>query len=59
VVERAVRPEELRAAEEVFVTNALLGIVPLTEVDGLPIGTGGPGSISAELLADLERSEGL
>ncbi len=50
VVERAVRPEELRAAEEVFLTNALLGIVPLTEVDGLPIGTGGPGSISAELL---------
>ena len=59
VVERAVRPEELRAAKEVFLTNALLGIVPLTEVDGLPIGTGGPGSISAELLADLERSEGL
>ena len=59
VVERAVRPEELRAAEEVFLTNALLGIVPLTEVDGLPIGTGGPGSISAELIADLERSEGL
>lgn len=59
VVERAVRPEELRAAEEVFLTNALLGIVPLTEVDGLPIRTGGPGSISAELLADLERSEGL
>ena len=59
VVERAVRPEELRAAEEAFLTNALIGIAPLTEVDGLPIGTGRPGSISAELLADLERSEGL
>ena len=56
VVERAVRPEELSAAEEAFLTNALLGIVPLTEVDGLPIGTGEPGPICAELGAGLEQS---
>jgi branched-chain amino acid aminotransferase len=59
VIERAVRPEELRAAEEAFLTNALLGIVPLTEVDGLPIGTGGSGPVSALLRAALGRSEGL
>jgi branched-chain amino acid aminotransferase len=56
VVERAVRPDELSAAEEAFLTNALLGIVPLTEVDGLPIGTGEPGPICAELGAGLEQS---
>jgi branched-subunit amino acid aminotransferase/4-amino-4-deoxychorismate lyase len=56
VVERAVRPEELRAAEEGFLTNVLLGIVPLTEVDCLPIGTGEPGHICAELGAGLEQS---
>ncbi len=37
--ERAVRPEELDAAEEGFLTSALLGIMPLTEVDGSPVGT--------------------
>jgi branched-chain amino acid aminotransferase len=45
VVERAVRPEELRAAEEALLTNALMGIVPLIEVDALPIGTGEPGPV--------------
>ncbi len=59
VVERAVRPEELRAAEEGLLTNALLGVVPLTEVEALPIGSGEPGPMSAELRAELERSEGL
>jgi branched-chain amino acid aminotransferase len=56
VVERAVRPEELRVAEEGFLTNALLGIVPLTEVDCLPIGKGEPGPICTELGAGLEQS---
>jgi branched-subunit amino acid aminotransferase/4-amino-4-deoxychorismate lyase len=51
VVERKVRPQELRAADEVFLTNALLGILPLTEVDALPIGTGEPGPISTNLRA--------
>ena len=49
VVERKVRPQELRAADEVFLTSALLGILPLTEVDALPIGTGEPGPISTKL----------
>jgi branched-chain amino acid aminotransferase len=49
VVERAVRPEELRAAEEAFLTNALMGIVPLIELDAMPIGTGEPGPVSTVL----------
>ncbi len=57
VVERVVRPEELRTADEVFLTNALIGIVPLTVVDSLPIGTGVPGPVSLKLRAELERSE--
>jgi branched-chain amino acid aminotransferase len=56
VVERAVRPEELHAAEEAFLTNALMGIVPLTEVDALAIGASVPGPVSLELRAELERS---
>jgi branched-chain amino acid aminotransferase len=55
VAERAVRPEELAAAEEAFLTSALLGIMPLTEVDGHPVGTGGPGPVSSGLRTELER----
>jgi branched-chain amino acid aminotransferase len=57
VVERAVGPEELRAADEAFLTNALMGIVPLTEVDALSIRTGVPGPVTLKLRAELERSE--
>jgi hypothetical protein len=57
VVERAVRSEGLRVADEVFLTNALMGFVPLTEVDALPIGTGIPGPVSLRLRAELERLE--
>ena len=57
VLERAVRPGELRTSEEAFLTNALMGIVPLTEVEALPIGTGDPGTVSQELRAELDRSE--
>lgn len=56
VVERAVRPAELRSATEGFLTNALLGVMPLTAVDGLPIGAGAPGPTSLRLRAELERS---
>ncbi len=59
VVERVVRPEELGAAHEVFLTNALMGIVPLTVVDTLPIGTGVPGPVSMKLRAELEIRERL
>ncbi len=55
VVKRVVRPEELHAASEGFLTSALLGIMPLTEVDGLPIGTSAPGSVSLGLGAELEK----
>ena len=54
-VERPVRPEELATADEAFLTSALLGVMPLTEVDGLPVGTGRPGPVSSGLRAGLER----
>jgi branched-chain amino acid aminotransferase len=44
-------------ADEVFLTNALLGIMSLVEVvDGQRIGTGSPGPVSSSLGAELERS---
>ena len=55
-VERQVRTEELATADEAFLTSALLGVMPLTEVDGLPVGTGEPGPISSGLRAELEEA---
>jgi branched-chain amino acid aminotransferase len=55
VVERPVRTEELASADEAFLTSALLGVMPLIEVDGLPVRTGGPGPISSDLRAELEE----
>jgi branched-chain amino acid aminotransferase len=37
------RPAELLAADEAFLTGSVAGIVPLTSLDGRPIGTGAPG----------------
>ncbi len=56
VVERPVRTEELATSDEAFLTSALLSVMPLTEVDGLPVGTGVPGPISSGLRAKLEEA---
>ena len=56
--ERAVRPEELAEATEAFLTSSLLEVMPLTRVDGRPVGSGGAGKMSLRLLASyLERVE--
>lgn len=47
--ERQVTPEELFKADEAFLTNSLMGVMPLTLVDGRPVGDGAPGSVTAML----------
>ena len=42
---------DLHAADELFLTNALMGIMPVCAVDGRPVGDGQPGPITRELLA--------
>ena len=54
VEERPVTLTDLAIGVEAFLTNALLGVMPLTAVDDRPIGTGMPGPVTlavAELLA--------
>ncbi len=41
--ERAVLADEVRAADEVFVTSTAGGIMPVTTLDGEPVGNGKPG----------------
>lgn len=59
-VERAVTPDELLAADEAFLTNSLMEVMPLTELDGQPIGNGRPGAATRRLVdayAELVRRE--
>jgi branched-chain amino acid aminotransferase len=44
-------PASLAAADHVFITNALMGAVPITRIDGQPVGDGGgvPDGVAAVL----------
>jgi branched-chain amino acid aminotransferase len=53
--ERPIRPGELATAHEAFLTSTLLGIMPLTHVDGRQVGEGTPGPVARELGARLEH----
>ena len=50
-VERQVELKELIEAEEAFVTNSILELMPLTCFDGKPIGTGKAGQLTKKLMA--------
>ncbi len=49
VEERPFTPDELFAAREAFISGAGTLVLPVTEVDGKPIGNGGPGTVTSEL----------
>jgi branched-chain amino acid aminotransferase len=46
---REVPADEVRAAEEVFVTSTAGGVIPVTTVDGRAVGTGQPGAVTLRL----------
>jgi branched-chain amino acid aminotransferase len=48
------RPDDVLSADEAFLTNSVLGIVPLTRVDGVVIGDGLPGPATARLRQGYE-----
>jgi branched-chain amino acid aminotransferase len=50
-----VAPRELVAADEVFITSAIRGILPVTTVDGSSVGSGKPGPVTLKLLALYRR----
>jgi D-amino acid aminotransferase len=49
VEERAFIPEEAKGAGEAFITSATNFVLPVVEIDGVPIGTGKPGPAAANL----------
>ena len=46
---RAVSVEDLRGADEVFVTSTAGGVMPVCKIDGTPIGNGEPGPVTRQL----------
>ena len=55
IIERRIQPDELRAADEAFLTSATRGVLPITTIDGRPVGGGVPGPITKRLMALYEE----
>jgi len=53
--EQPVRPEQLAACSECFLTNSIVGLQPVTHVNGHAIGSGAPGPVWAALTAAYSR----
>ena len=50
VEERLLRPRDLARADECFITNTTVEILPVTAIDGAPVGSGAPGPVTLKLL---------
>ena len=51
IEERLVKHSELGAIDEMFLTGTTSEVLPVTEVDGKPIGAGRPGPVTGRLVA--------
>ncbi len=41
--------DDLRAADEIFITSTAGGVIPVTQLDGKPVGDGGPGPLNRRI----------
>ncbi|MDD4985973.1 MAG: aminotransferase class IV [Dehalococcoidales bacterium] len=55
VLEEDIRPIELFQSQEAFLTNSLIEVMPLTEIEGKPVASGRPGALSKRLLAEYRE----
>jgi branched-chain amino acid aminotransferase len=49
--ERRISPDELRGADEAFLTSATRGVLPITRIDEQPVGSGLPGPVTRRLIS--------
>ncbi|MBI4511430.1 MAG: aminotransferase class IV [Deltaproteobacteria bacterium] len=45
------RPDDLRLADELFLTSSVRGVMPVVRVDGMPVKDARPGTVTRELMA--------
>jgi branched-chain amino acid aminotransferase len=60
IEERKVKPSELKEADECFLTNTLMEVMPVSGIDGRKVGKGKPGPLTLHLMEwykDLVRKE--
>ncbi|MBL7069763.1 MAG: branched-chain-amino-acid transaminase [Candidatus Omnitrophica bacterium] len=55
VNEKMIKPVDLYAADECFLTGTAAEIVPVTKIDGKSIGSGGPGGVTLRLLTGFRE----
>ncbi|MDD4874466.1 MAG: aminotransferase class IV [Dehalococcoidales bacterium] len=55
IFEADIRPEEIVEAEEAFLTNSILEIMPITNLGGKAIGDGIPGPITRQLMTAYKK----
>jgi branched-chain amino acid aminotransferase len=55
VVERVLRKPDLAEAEEMFITSTTREVLPVTRLDGRPVGTGKPGPVTLQLATEFRR----
>ena len=53
--EQDIRLDELFQAQEAFLTNSLMEIMPLTEIDGKPVGPSEAESVTRRLMAEYKK----
>ncbi|MBI4285463.1 MAG: aminotransferase class IV [Chloroflexi bacterium] len=53
--EAEIKPEALLRADEAFLTNAIIEIMPLVAAGGTPVGSGRPGLVTRQLMAAYRR----
>jgi D-alanine transaminase len=54
---REITEAELRAADEIIVSSATKEVLPVTQLDGQPVGEGKPGAVFAALYAAYQRAK--
>jgi D-alanine transaminase len=55
VVERPFTIEEAQSAREAFITSATSIVMPVTSIDGRPVGNGAPGMLALKLRAEFHK----
>ncbi|WCM20164.1 D-amino acid aminotransferase [Paraburkholderia bryophila] len=56
---REIGEAELRAADEIIVSSATKEVLPVTQLDGRPVGEGLPGEVFAALYAGYQRAKAM